>query len=173
MDLNDLLTNSVLLLKKEEIGSIIGPEAEQFKELVSLAFSRDMPVCWRATWLMDYLAETYPWLAEEYVEQIWSEIPKKHPDGVTRSALRLLCRYPIPEDFQGLATDLCLDWLVQESVPVAIKAYSMELLLNIARIYPELSNEFIAIIEEQVPNGTAGYKARAKHVIAALRKLQV
>lgn len=171
MNLKDLLTNSVLLLKKEEIASIIGPEPEHFRKLFEHSFSREMPICWRATWLMDYLAETHPWLADDYIEKIWSEIPKEHPVGVTRSALRLLCRYPIPEDFQGIATDLCLDWLSREAVPVAIKVYSMELLLKIARLYPELSNEFIAIIEEQVPHGSAGYKSRARHMIAAMRKL--
>lgn len=171
MDLNDFLTNSVLLLKKEEIGTIIGPDAEKYEELVELAFSRDMPVCWRATWILDYLAELHPWLAETYIERFWTEIPANHPLGVTRSLLRLLSRYEIPEAYQGPATDLCLDWLSLEAVPVAIKAYSMEILLKIARLYPELSKEFIAIIEDHSEYNSAGYKARARQVISELQKL--
>ncbi len=171
MDLADFLTNSALLLKKEEIGAIIGPDPGQFKKLFDLSFSREMPVCWRATWLMDYLSELHPWLAEAYIESLWSEVPKEHPMGVTRSLLRLLTRYEVPEDYQGIAADLCLEWLGRESVPVAIKVYGMEMLLKIARIYPELSKEFIVIIEEHSNNNSVGYKARAKHIITALRKL--
>lgn len=171
MDLNDFLTNSALLLKKEEIGRIIGPDPLVFKELFEHSFSRKMPVCWRATWLLDYLSELHPMLAEEYIERIWQQIPQKHPDGVTRSALRLAGRYDIPEEYQGIATDLCLEWLTLESVPVGIKAYCMEILLKIARIYPELSNEFITILEEHSPNNSAGFKARAHHIIKALNKL--
>jgi len=171
MDLTDFLTNSLLLLKKEEIGTIIGPDAEKYEELVELAFSREMPVCWRATWILDYLAELHPWLAEKYIERFWAEIPAKHADGVTRSLLRLLTRYDIPEESQGIATDLCLEWLSLQAVPVAIKAYSMEILLQIAMIYPELSNEFIAVLEDNAPQNSAGFKARAKHIIKELEKL--
>lgn len=171
MDLKAFLTTSVLSLKKEEIGTIIGPDPKKFGDLVNLSFSREMPVCWRATWIMDHMSELHPWLAEPYIEKIWAEIPKHHPDGVTRSALRLLARYEIPENYQGIAADLCLSWLEKEAVPVAIKAYSMEMLLKIATTYPEFTNEFITVIETQAPNNSAGYKARAHHIIRALRKL--
>lgn len=171
MDLRHFLTHSILLLKKEEIGKILGPDARVFHQLVNHSFSREMPLCWRATWIMDYLSELYPWLAENYLKKVWAEIPNKHPNGVTRSALRMLCRYDIPEEFQGIAADLCLEWLTLEFVPVAIKAYSMEILYKIARMYPELKNEFILIIEEQTPNNSAGFKARGKQIIKALKKL--
>ena len=171
MDLGKFLTSTALLLKKEEIGTIIGTDAKQFEELFHLSFSREMPVCWRATWLMDHLSEVAPTLADPWIEKIWAEIPKEHPVGVTRSALRLLVRYEIPEEFEGVAADLCLSWLEKESVSVAIKVYSMELLLKIARNYPELTNEFITVIEDQAPNNSAGYKARAHHIIRAMKKL--
>jgi hypothetical protein len=170
MDLKDFLAHTVLSLRKEEIGTIIGPDPEKFNALFDIAFSREMPVCWRATWIMDYLAELHPWLATSHIEKIWKEIPEGHPDGVTRSALRLLARYEIPEDYQGIAADLCLSWLEQASVPVAIKAYSMEMLLKIATIYPELTNEFITVIETQAPHNSAGFKARAHHITRAMKK---
>jgi len=171
MDLDDLLTSKILHLKKEEIGALVGPEPDRYNLLVEKSFSREMPVCWRATWIMDYLAEGDPWLADPHLERIWSELPKNHPDGVTRSALRLVSRYKIPGEIQGVAADLCLTWLQQEAVPVAIKVYSMEILLKIATEYPELSNEFITIIEEQVPNNSVAFAARARHIIKALAKL--
>ena len=171
MDLKTFLTTAVLSLKKEEIVAIIGPDPDKFRELFKLSFSREMPVCWRATWIMDHLAEVHPRLADPYIEKIWAEIPEQHPDGVTRSALRLLSRHEIPEDYLGIAADLCLSWLEKEAVPVAIKAYSMEMLLKIATAYPELTNEFITIIEDQAPNNSAGYKARAHHITRAMRKL--
>jgi hypothetical protein len=171
MDLTHLLNNEILLLRKEEIGSMIGDNRESYDKLFRIAFSREMPICWRAAWIMDYLAELHPWLADRYIEKIWTEIPAGHPDGVTRSCLRLLCRYDIPEDYQGIATDLCLSWLEQEKVPVGIKAYCMEMLLKIARLYPELGNEFITVIEEHAPNNSAGFKARATSVTAEIRKI--
>ncbi|MCF8225495.1 MAG: hypothetical protein K9J30_06425 [Bacteroidales bacterium] len=170
MELRDFLTNNDLRLQKEEIVSIIGPDPDAFNALMEYSLSRQMPVCWRAAWIMDHMAEKHPWLAEPHIDKMWNEIPKEHPDGVTRSILRLLTRYEIPEDMQGLATDLCLNWLEKEAVPVAIKVFSMEVLLNITRIHPELRNEFITLIEDQLPFNSAGYKARADRIIKQMKK---
>ena len=172
MDLARFITHDLLYLKKEEAVSLIGHDQEKFDALYNLAFSREMPACWRSAWMMDCLAESHPRIAEKYIEKIWTELPAVHPDGVTRSCLRMLCRYDIPEKYQGIATDLCLSWLEKESVPVGIKAYCMELLLKIATLYPELGNEFITIIEEQAPNNSAGFIARARFVTGEMRKLQ-
>ena len=172
MDLKEFFSHTARELKKEEIAGILGPDEETYAQLVELAFSGEMPECWRATWIMDYLAELHEWIAEPHIDRIWSEIPKNHPVGVTRSALRLLCRYNIPEKYQGIATDLCLNWMVQEAVPVAIKVFSMEILLKIAKIYPEMAPEFVEIILQQAENNSGGYKARAQHVVKAMKQLQ-
>lgn len=156
---------------KENLGRLIGTSPDTYKDLIQLTFSGDMPACWRAAWMMDYLSEVDPSLPETFIARIWEELPEKHPDGVKRSALRMLCRYDIPEEQQGLATDLCLDWLVQESIPVAIKAYSMEIMHKICILYPELKEEFIAILQDHMHNNSAGFKARAWHIIKALEKV--
>lgn len=171
MDIRKLLGSSHIPLKKEEIGAILGTSSEVYSQLMQLAFSHQMPACWRAAWMMDYLAETKPTLPEPHIVSLWEEMAGDHPDGVKRSILRTLSRHEIPEDLLGMAADLCLDWLQKESVPVAIKAYSMDILLHVARRYPELAQEFITIIENQLPYGSGGYIARSRMVIAALEKL--
>ena len=147
-------------MTKEEIGAAIGPDPSVFKDLLEIAFSREMPVCWRAMWIMDHMDEAHPGLAKDHVHTLWAEVDKEHPVGVLRSNMRLLVRYDIPEDYQGIAADLCLSWLEKESVSVAIKAYSMNILYKIAQIYPEISSEFITILEEQAPKNSAGFKAK-------------
>jgi len=173
MDIKQILSDTNLKLKKEEIASIVGVNEQSFKVLADLAFSREMPICWRATWLMDYLAELEPSLAEGYLAQFWEELFRDHQVGVSRSLIRLLSRNEIPEHYHGKATDLCLEWLEKVSVPVALKVYAMEVLLKIARLYPELVNEFIMIIEEQIPYNSVGYKSRSKHIIKAMRSINI
>lgn len=168
--LKDMLSNTTQLMKKEDMVRLIGPDPEAFAELYTMAFSREMPLCWRSAWILDYMAEQYAWLAENYIETIWTKIPENHPDGVVRSILRMLTRYDIPEEYQGIATDLCLEWLSKESVPVAIKVHSMEIIKKIALIYPELRHEFITVLEEQSPKNSIGFKVRARMVIEEFKK---
>jgi len=170
MDLKELLGGSQISMGKKDFGRVIGSSPDKYVELVNLALSKDMPACWRAAWVMDHLSELHPPLPEIHIKRLWDNIHDQ-PNGVKRSTLRMLVRYEIPEEQQGVATDLCLDWLVKESVPVAIKVFSMEILLNITREYPELKEEFIAILEDQMPHNSAGYKARAVKVIKSMEKL--
>ncbi len=171
MDLKELLGGSTIPMRKEILGAAIGTSPDTYEELMALTFSKDMPACWRAAWMMDHLAEVEPALPEKYISEFWQQMAEDHPDGVKRSILRMLCRYEIPEEEQGMATDLILDWLVKDSVPVAIQAYSMEIMLKIARYHPELKDEFITILEDQIPYKTGGFLARARHIIKALNKL--
>lgn len=169
MNLHDLL--AATHLKKEEIGRIIGEDPRAFHQLYELSYSGEMPFCWRATWIMDHLAELYPGLAENYIEKIWKEVFRDHPVGVTRSSIRLLTRYDIPEAYEGRAADCCMEWLEKESVPPALKVYGMEILLKLARLYPDLKHEIMTIIEEQAPKNSAGFKARAVHILRAMKKI--
>jgi hypothetical protein len=169
MKLRDLLAATDL--KKEDTGRIIGEDSRVFHQLYELSYSGEMPFCWRAAWIMDHLSALYPHLAESYIEKIWEELFMDHPVGVTRSSVRLLTRYNIPEAYEGRAADLCLEWLEKESIPPALKVYGMEILLKLTRLYPDLKNEFIAIIETQAPNNSAGFKARARQTISAMQKI--
>jgi hypothetical protein len=171
VDLKELLGGSAIPMRKEDLGKVIGTSPDTYKDLIQLTFSKDMPACWRAAWMMDYLAELDPALPEIYIAQIWEWLPENHPDGVKRSTLRMLCRYDIPEEQQGMATDLCLDWLIKESIPVAVKAYSMEIMHKITILYPEIKDVVIAILQDHMDNNTVGFMARARHIIRALEKL--
>ncbi len=171
MDLKKLLGGSAIPMRKEDLGKVIGTSPDTYKEIIRLSFSKDMPACWRAAWMMDYLAELDPSLPEKHIGQIWEKLPDNNPDGVKRSTLRMLCRYDIPDEQQGMATDLCLDWLIMESIPVAVKAYSMEIMHKITILYPELKDEVIAILNDHMHNNSVGFMARARHIIKALEKL--
>jgi hypothetical protein len=35
------------------------------------------------------------------------------------------------------------------------------------------TNEFITVIEDQAPHNSAGYQARAHHIIRAMKKLEI
>ena len=82
--------------------------------------------------------------------------------------LRLLCRYDIPEDDQGLLVDLCFSYMVSELYPVAVKVHAMQIIYNHTLIYPELKDELITVIEDQVENNTVGFKSRGRRIIRQL-----
>ena len=58
--------------------------------------------------------------------------------------------------------DICFHYLSSPNEPVAIKAFSLTILQNLSKQYPEIKNEIKLIIEERWEHETAAFHSRAK-----------
>ena len=171
MDFRSLLADFPSGVEKDLlIGEVIKSESH-FNTLLQLALHEKDPVAWRACWIMDGSDEKKPGLARRYVGKIVRALPELESKGTLRSLLRLLTRYDIPEEEQGLLIDLCFSYLVSELYPVAVKAHAMQIIYNHVLLYPELKGELIAVIEDQADNNSVGFKARGNILIKQMEKL--
>ena len=66
--------------------------------------------------------------------------------------------------------DICFKYLGSPKEALAVKVFSMSVLGNLAKKYPEIKSELKLIIEDQLPEQTAGFKSRAKKVLDQLGK---
>jgi len=171
MDFRSLLTNLSSGTKKDLLmGEIIKSEVH-FKSLLHLALHEKDPIAWRAAWVLDGSDELKSGLARKYISKIVEALPELESMGTLRSLLRMLTRYDIPENEQGLLIDLCFSYLVSELYPVAVKAHAMQIIYHHVLLYPELKNELIAVIEDQAENNSVGFKARGNILIKQMEKL--
>ncbi|MEJ7671291.1 MAG: hypothetical protein WKF59_00845 [Chitinophagaceae bacterium] len=65
----------------------------------------------------------------------------------------------IPENFQGEIMEICFSYVASPTEPVAVKAFSLTVLANLAKQYPEIMPEIKMLIDEQLPHQTAAFKA--------------
>jgi hypothetical protein len=79
--------------------------------------------------------------------------------------VRLLQFSEIPKSLQGLAAEVCFRFLNDIKQPVAIRCFSMTVLANLCKVYPELKNELIISMQANLPYSTAGFKARVRKVM--------
>lgn len=153
------------------IAKNIGPNQEDFDELMALFLGEEYRVTQRAAWVVSHCADDYPWLIEKHVEPMLLNLQKPVNDPVKRNTLRVLRYVKIPEDLMGIAADLCFEFLQSGKEPVAIKIHAMSILHNIVLQFPELKEELHIAIEDQMPYGSAGFKNRGGKVLKALNKL--
>jgi hypothetical protein len=64
--------------------------------------------------------------------------------------------------------DICFSYLSSPTEAVAVKAFSLTVLGNLAKQYPDIIPEIKIIIEEQLPHQTAAFKVRAKAFITGI-----
>ena len=171
MDFRSLLADFPAGAEKDLlVGEVIKSESH-FKALLQLALNEKDPVAWRACWVLDGSDELKPGLARNYISKIVKALPGLESKGTLRSLLRLLSRYEIPEEEQGLLIDLCFSYMVSELYPVAVKVHAMQIIYRHVLLYPELTDELVAVIEDQTANNSVGFLARGRRLIKQMEKL--
>jgi len=149
----------------------VGESSERFNQLFYLFLNDEYRVAQRAAWPVSYCVERHPKFINKNFSKLLKNLerPKLH-DAIKRNSIRLLQHVDIPKKHQGAVMNICFQYLEAHEA-VAIKAFSLTVLGNLAKQYPEIIPEIKLLIEDQLPNQTAAFKARAKMVLKQLEKL--
>jgi hypothetical protein len=144
----------------------VGCDQQKFDELFHLFLNDEYRVVQRAAWPVSYSVELYPQLIKKHFSKLINNLqkPKLHV-AVKRNSIRLLQYVEIPEKFIGRVMDLCFSYVSSPDETVAVKAFSLTVLQNLSKKYPEIKNELKLIIEERWDYETAAFRSRAKKII--------
>jgi hypothetical protein len=109
-----------------------------------------------------------PALVKPYLKKMAEYLKKPAHVAVRRNILRVLQFTEIPKSLQGVLVDACFKFLLAKDETIAVKAFSMTVLANIAKKNPDLKNELKIVIEEVLPFSGPGVRARGKKVLHEL-----
>lgn len=141
-----------------------------FSQLVDLFLSDNLRICQSASWPMGIFAAEHPDAVEPYLDKIITRLNTAPHDAYVRNTFRFLQFMDIPAAYQGRVYEKCFDALIDTNAPTAIKSFALTTLANLAIKLPELKEELIEAIYEQIPYGTSGFQSRAKKEIRRLTK---
>ena len=77
----------------------------------------------------------------------------------------------LTEDQMSPLSDHCFKYLNDANEAIAIKVFSMTVMANITKKFPELQDEIMSSISDQFPFNTAAFKSRGSKVIKQLSSL--
>jgi len=151
-----------------EIADFILKE-NKLDELMDLFFNAHYRVNQRAAYILSLYYEKDNSIISPYLEKLITNLVNNRPhDAVIRNTVRILQFVDLPEKLMGKTYDICFKYLTSADEPIAIKAFSMRVLANICKTYPELKNELIPIIEDMIPYGSPGIKSRGNKILSEL-----
>lgn len=144
----------------------VGASQQRFDELFKLFLNDEYRVAQRAAWPVSYCVIAHP----QFIKKHWAALVKnlQQPNlhnAVKRNSIRLLQDIPIPEKYQGSIMDICFNYLQSPAEAVAVKAFSLTVLNNLAKQYPEIIPEVQLILEDQAQCLTAALKVRAREFL--------
>ena len=166
------------MLKKEHsraqadrIISYIGDDQEKFEQLMSLFFDGEPLIVQRSAWPVGIICSQNPSLFLPYLEKsmVYLQNPHVH-DAVYRNLLKILMEIEIPEDFQAIIVDICLNFITIQNGPSGIKAFAIGILQEICKVHPELSLEIKYVLKERMEFEKSAFKSRANQFFKEMEK---
>lgn len=141
-----------------------------FDKLLSLSFSDNKRLAWRAAWTLSHLHEKKPQLFEPHIIRMMEFLPQSNIDGVKRSFIYILSNTPFDE-YPVSFINLCFDWMLSPKQPVAIQVYCMRILVRVCMVYPDFKSELIVSLENvNVADYSKGFASARKNVLKSLSK---
>ncbi len=144
----------------------VGSSQQRFDELFNLFLGDEYRVVQRAAWPVSYCVEAHPQLIKKHFARLIKKIqqPQLH-NAVKRNSVRLLQHVAIPKKHQGAVMDICFGYVASPTEAVAVKAFSLTVLGNLAQQYPEIIPEVKLLIEDQLPHQSPAFVVRARQFL--------
>jgi len=169
MNLELILGSQMTKEQNKILNDWISDDHEKFDLLMSHFLYGDVRVCQRASWVFCKVCEDRPWMMIKWIPKILKAMEQPKHNAIVRNSVRAFQFLDkIPEEYEGQLFEICFQYLVTPSSPIAIKAFSMSVCRKIAMKYPDLKGELIDVIEEVMVNGSAGIISRGKREIRFL-----
>lgn len=155
---------------ESDLCHLVCENEHRFLELIEVFYGNDSRLLQKSTLIILACNKVKPEWVDDQVPRMVNSLNKNIPTPLKRNILRILQYKTIPETLWGHAADQCFNYLESSKEPVAIKAFSMTVLYNLTKKLPDLARELRLLIEEQYNLGSAGFKARGRHVLGQLTK---
>ncbi len=145
---------------------------ERFDEIMELVYRDAYPVSMRAAWVAFLAFEKNPQLINPHLQKINHRLPLFKVDGVKRSALKILYEqmHLLDEEDFGLLADTAFTWAQSPKQAIAVRAFSIDILVKTAERYPEIIPELQALLETILPDGSAGLKNKCQKLLKKLKR---
>lgn len=159
--------NSLLIL------NYVGKDLERVEDLLNVFFESEYRISQRAAMVVGDLGTRFPNVLKPYELKFIEKIKEKEiHDALIRNIVRIWQDFDLENDYLGEYYGICYDFLNDNSKAIAIKVFSMQVCYRVCLVYPELKEELIFIIEENLKkysNQSAGILSRGNKILKKLK----
>ncbi|QIE60782.1 hypothetical protein G5B37_14825 [Rasiella rasia] len=156
---------------------------ETLEELLSYCFHADLKLATKATWVLEFVFRKDITILYPFLDYICEQMPHAKGDGQLRS-FGLFCemltlnyykrkepklRLLLKTKHKEVMTECCFDWMITNQ-KVACQARAMLALYYLGTEIDWIHPELATIINQNLPQESAGYVNRGQKVLALISK---
>lgn len=153
-----------------------------FPKLMEILFWVDDEVSCRAAWVFELICRENIEVLIPHLNTFTQNLRRVHLDSAMRPVAKVCellvlanhskhdyyIKTALNTKHKELIIEACFDWLIND-VKIATKAFAMTSLFYLGHEYDWVHPELLQILERDFPNQSAGFKARARHIIKKIK----
>jgi len=146
---------------------------ELISELIEISFSnKKYPIPEYGSWWLFHISRSEPSLLQPHHELLIDCVLTTENGSVLRNSLGVLLELPLIEYKEGHLLDRLFYLLKQDVYKVAIHVYSLYLLIEFTKKYPDIKQEIIEILKIKEANPhTPALKMGIKNYLKAIKEI--
>jgi hypothetical protein len=149
----------------------VGDDKNNFAELMNLMLHDEYRVAQRAAYAVSYAVQAHPHLIKPWFGKMIKKMGDKTAhDAIRRNALRILEDVDIPEKHCGILFEMSNNYLHDLKEPIAVRAFSISVMCNIATKFSDLKSEVKINAEGLLQCGIPALEARGRNTLKQLSK---
>jgi hypothetical protein len=151
--------------------SMVYEEPSLFGIFIELTLLDEKHYAERASRVICVCSHNFPELFKPHCSRVIAELKNLRSEGAMRNLLKTLAEVPVKltKKDKSILLNQCFDYLVSNDYPIAVQVFSMQILYNLSCEIPEIGEELFRILEERMPDASAGYRSRARRIMRQLR----
>ncbi len=137
---------------------------DQLPELINLILQLDeYPYKEYSSWLLVHLLKSKKFELNHYYPEFVDLLFKTDDQTVLRNVTNCISMMPITDYRESELIDLLINFIKDYENKVALQVYSMKLLVQFVKKYPELKVEILEIIDLHAEGKTVAYTVARRH----------
>lgn len=149
---------------------LVATQESLIPDLLVLCLDTKYPFPQYSSWLLAHVADKHTALLSRFQPQLIDIVFESTDHAVQRNITGALLNFPRIAYKEGEWLELLFQFLQDPQVKVALKSYSMKLILGFLDDYPELAGELKSIVENGMEEGSPAYRSGARKVLKHLEK---
>ena len=167
--MRELLAKKASRANSYQVVAHVANDTDKYHELVEIVKENSKPYSEKAAWAINHCFENGTGFFDDYFEDFAQILADScYSDSIKRNVVRIFQFKEIPINLQGSVINSCFHLLQKKETAIAVKAFSMGVLENMVKLYPELKNELAVSIKEILPTASAGIKNRGHRILNRL-----
>ena len=156
-----------------KIVAYVGDDKERFSELIEYMLGEEKLLSQRAAWSVSWCVFENPKLAGPWIGKLVKNLRKENlHDAIKRNSVRIFEVLDIPEKYCGELFEICNRYLHDLKEATAVRAFSISVMYNIAKKYPDLLIEVKHNAESLLHCGIPALEARGRNTLKEIKKAE-